>query len=233
MAEAVSRFRCIPWNTLSKMPELIIEGGTLDGKQVVSELYGHSVPCRIGECSAFLSHSWHDNGQQKFDALSEWSEDFENENKVSPTLWLDKVCIDQKDVKADLQCLPIFLAACNHLLVISGLTLTSRLWCCVELFVYVQMHVDEEADTAPIIMTIGADSDDYAHVLDGWVHFDAADSQCFDPVDKKRILAVLENHPGGIDAFNGHVRGLGRRLFAASRASLGGASRISGASLDP
>merc|ERR1711908_167318 len=112
-------------------------GGSLDGEQASADLYQLSEPCRVGECTAFLSHSWHDNPQQKWDVLSNWCADFERNNARSPRLWLDKVCIDQNAIKADLQCLPIFLASCNLLLVISGPTLTSRLWCCVELFVYV------------------------------------------------------------------------------------------------
>ena len=103
------------------MPEVILGGGPLDvvgaGR---TDLHTVSMPCHIGDCDAFFSHSWHDNAHQKWDALGIWCTGFEDAYKRSPRIWLDKVCIDQKNIQADLQCLPIFLAACNLLLIISG-----------------------------------------------------------------------------------------------------------------
>jgi hypothetical protein len=221
VVEAVARFRCISWDVLSTMPEIIVGGGPLDvvgeGK---ADLHKVSEPCRLGECTAFFSHSWHDDAQQKWDILSNWCEHFKSENTCSPRLWLDKVCIDQKDIKSDLQCLPIFLAGCKILLVLSGRTYTSRLWSCVELFVYVQMLVDDETDSnAPVVLTMGASEDEHARVREGWANFDAGQCECFDQNDKKRILAVVDEHPCGVEAFNSHVRLLATELFAASRAS--------------
>ena len=127
IAQAVARFRCISWDVLSRMPEIVVGGGPLD---VVgageNDLHEQSKPCRVGECDAFFSHSWHDDAHQKFDALRDWCGEFENANQRQPQLWFDKVCIDQTNIQADLQCLPIFLAGCNLLLVISGSTYTSR-----------------------------------------------------------------------------------------------------------
>merc|ERR1711874_570155 len=115
----------------------MIGGGPLDGVgRGKDDLYLHSVQCRVGECDAFLSHSWHDNGQQKWKALSAWCNEFQDGKTQSPRLWLDKICINQSDIGADLQCLPIFLAGCNLLVFISGPSYTTRLWCCTELFVY-------------------------------------------------------------------------------------------------
>ena len=54
-------------------------------------------------------------------------EDFRNEHRRSPKLWVDKVCIDQANIAEDLECLPVFLAGCNCLLILSGMTYTSRL----------------------------------------------------------------------------------------------------------
>ena len=93
-AQAVARFRCISWDALSRRPEIIIGGGPLDvvgaGK---ADLHTLATPCRVGECDAFFSHSWHDNPQLKYDELTRWCVDFEQATTHSPRLWLDKVCI--------------------------------------------------------------------------------------------------------------------------------------------
>ena len=47
-----------------------------------------------------------------------------------------KVCIGQTSTTDDLRCLPVFLAGCNSILVTTGYTCPTRLWCAVELFVY-------------------------------------------------------------------------------------------------
>ena len=186
---AVTRFRCISWERLYQQPEIIVGGGTLDGQRAPAELYHMSEQCRAGECDFFFSHSWHDDAHLKWEALSDSCSEFKNECQRSPRLWLDKVCIDQADVSADLQCLPICLAACERPLIISGMTYTQRLWCCVELFVYVQMSaVDEtvcptilhedEIRKLPIVVTIGSDDEEHARVRMSWIDFDASNCRC-------------------------------------------------------
>merc|ERR1712232_407209 len=159
-------------------------------------------------CDAFFSHSWHDDGSLKKDALKCWCDNFRSIHGCSPHLWLDKVCICQADVKADLQCLPIFLAGCNLLFVVSGLTFVSRLWCCVELFVYDAMLVEDPRRGAPVVYTIAANDDEHELVRASWKTFDAKASQCFDQRDKARIMAVIERHPDGVIGFNRHVKDL-------------------------
>lgn len=181
-----------------------------------------STSCRVGECDAFFSHSWHDDGRQKWDALSHWCTEFENANKRSPRLWLDKVCIDQNNIGMDLQCLPIFLAACNLLLIISGTTYTSRLWCCMELFVYVSMNMDDAISgktdvAAPVIITIGVDDAEQVEVLASWRLFNVRTCQCANDEDKTRILAVMERHPGGIQGFHAHVSLIAAALIGPQR----------------
>ena len=70
-------------------------------------------------------------------------------------------------------------------------------WCCVELFVYVQMVDGENAHQAPVVQTIGADAAQQTLVREGWRTFDSGDCDCFNIEDKKRILAVIAQHPGG------------------------------------
>lgn len=64
-------------------------------------------------------------------------------SRVSRQCWLDKVRIDQRNI-FDLQCLPIFLAGCDRLLVTKRLNVHVRLWCRLELFIYMQMYVEAD-----------------------------------------------------------------------------------------
>ena len=64
------------------------------------ELINLTVPAKLGECHAFVSHSWSDDGEAKYDRLHEWAKgdvDVEAEAwaKGDVLLWLDKACIDQ------------------------------------------------------------------------------------------------------------------------------------------
>ena len=91
---------------------------------------------------AFVSHSWSDHGEAKWRALSQWAAQEEKrkaregaaagekEGTSELLLWLDKACIDQRDVDNSLAALPIYLAGCKQLLVLVGHTYISRLWWC-------------------------------------------------------------------------------------------------------
>ena len=88
----------------------------------------------LGQCDAFFSHSWRDDGASKYTQLCEWAQPFLAESHT-PSIWLDKACIDQNDIDGSLAGLPIFLSGCQTLLILAGETYASRLWCVMELFV--------------------------------------------------------------------------------------------------
>ena len=46
----------------------------------------------------------------RYAALKEWSERFAQIHGRSPQLWLDKACIDRKDLDASLAYLPIYVS---------------------------------------------------------------------------------------------------------------------------
>eukprot|EP00931_Biecheleriopsis_adriatica_P020492 TRINITY_DN13679_c0_g2_i9.p1 TRINITY_DN13679_c0_g2~~TRINITY_DN13679_c0_g2_i9.p1 ORF type:complete len:636 (+),score=78.85 TRINITY_DN13679_c0_g2_i9:82-1989(+) len=211
MSEATQRFRCISWDVLAMNPTLIL-GDTkpeqhpqLDGAVAATELYELSHPCQLSECDVFLSHSWHDDKDAKWAELSRWCEDFRLDHGRSPTLWLDKVCINQSDITRDLECLPIFLAGCNNLLVLSGRTYTTRAWCILELFVYITMQAGIVDQTEPTIVLLGKNKADQEAVKKQWRSFQAQSCTCFLPRDKDRIMAVIEASDGGINGFNKQV----------------------------
>eukprot|EP00929_Paragymnodinium_shiwhaense_P073125 TRINITY_DN37176_c0_g4_i1.p1 TRINITY_DN37176_c0_g4~~TRINITY_DN37176_c0_g4_i1.p1 ORF type:complete len:701 (-),score=60.50 TRINITY_DN37176_c0_g4_i1:97-2199(-) len=211
---AVERFRCVSWDTLRQHPYLITGGGTLDGTEAETTLYELSEPCELSACDAFLSHSWHDNGEQKWKAVTEWCESFTMVHGRAPRLWLDKVCINQGDIQSDLQCLPIFIAGCNTLLVTCGKTYTKRLWCCVELFVY--MNMCEDFERSMQVCLLGADSDDERGIVEDWCKFDFRQCECFKNEDKRRISHCIEK-TGGSDGFNTYIQKLARVMFTSLR----------------
>eukprot|EP00929_Paragymnodinium_shiwhaense_P114635 TRINITY_DN83097_c0_g1_i1.p1 TRINITY_DN83097_c0_g1~~TRINITY_DN83097_c0_g1_i1.p1 ORF type:complete len:832 (+),score=55.23 TRINITY_DN83097_c0_g1_i1:158-2497(+) len=211
---AVKRFRCISWETLRQHPYLICGGESLDGTTVATDLYHLSEPCELSGCDAFLSHSWHDRGEYKWNTLSKWCEAFWEIHGRPPRLWFDKVCIDQRDIQTDLQCLPIFLAGCNTLLVACGKTYTTRLWCCVELFVYMKMA--EGVDREIQVCLLGGSAEEEEDIAEAWNYFDFRQCRCFKEEDKHRILKCIEKN-GGADGFNDYIRVLSIGLFKAIR----------------
>ena len=95
---------------------------------------------KLGHVDAFVSHSWSDDPKKKWDALQVWREEFKKHHKGrEPKLWIDKYSLDQSSIEDSLACLPVYLAGCNKLLVLVGNTYLKRLWCLVELFVFLEM----------------------------------------------------------------------------------------------
>ena len=128
---AERRFRAIPASALCN--------GDLDASVGGAQLYARSQPTALGEVDAFVSHSWHDDGAAKLRALRLWAEEFRIDRGREPNIWLDKACIDQATISADLTGLPIYLCGCQQLLVLVGPSYPRRLWCVMEIFSYLQM----------------------------------------------------------------------------------------------
>jgi len=207
LREAASRFRCIRWDVLAKLPGIIISGGPLDGLESLgNDLYSLSEPCQLGACDFFFSHSWHDDARQKWEALESVCENFMLSEGRYPRLWLDKVCINQFDIAKDLQCLPVFISACNTIVVATGPTYPTRLWCCVELLVYRAM-ITSDASRRPPKMVILGDSDEERELRrQAWCDFDVDTCNCFNQEDKNRFLRVVAQYPGGSAGFNQFIR---------------------------
>ena len=161
-----------------------------------------------------MSHSWRDNGEWKWAALTVWCDEFEAIHGRPPRLWLDKLCIDQTNISADLQCLPVFLSGCNELLVLSGSSYTSRLWCAAELFVYVNM-MDQACDVhqPPTIRVFASNDSEKESVRETWRLFDVSQCQCSAQSDYDRIMDAINHFPGGVQAFSGKVRSIAEKVF--------------------
>lgn len=142
----------------------------------------------IGDVDAFLSHSWHDNAQLKWDALQEWRAEFKIAHGREPSLWIDKYCIDQNSIEESLACLPCFLAGCSFLVVLCGTTYLERLWCLVEILVFLEMG----GDTSRLSVRILTDVDDGGHMEVALRTFDPKQARCFTQYDTDRLQEVLE-----------------------------------------
>ena len=193
LAMAQDKFRSIAFN---KLAESDFESNR-EGSNSENVLFGKTDETRLGKCDAFISHSWSDNGKQKYVALKQWCQDFKTKNKREPQLWLDKACINQKDISSDLLCLPVFLAGCGTLLIIPGPTYTSRLWCIMEVFVFLKM-----GGSIQRITIIPIDLKDEQTAKAKFEEVDVSKCQCYLDKDRQKLLGIVEKGFGSYEAFN-------------------------------
>lgn len=194
LAAAAKRFRALPLLELTRTE--------IAHNKPDPEMHRKTVKAKLGEVDAFASHSWSDDGDAKFDGLHEWAEG------MPRMVWLDKACIDQLAIEASLACLPVFLAGCKQLLVLAGQTYPTRLWCTMELFVYIQVCGTCEAIVLKLL-------DDSTNLAESLHRFDAAKAKCYLDKDRQRLLAVIETSFGTMAPFNAAVRGIfAERLHA-------------------
>ena len=155
-----------------------------------SMLMQKTVPATLGEVDAFLSHSWHDDCDMKWDQLQTFRQDFkEAHGGREPMVWIDKYCLDQENLKEGLMCLPVFLAGCSNLLVLAGKTYPRRLWCVMEIFIFLIMGGSESAVSLRLVCdpTDRAERDKLVTLMES---FDARDAKCSVQQDEDRMLGV-------------------------------------------
>ena len=116
-------------------------------------------------------------------------------------------CIDQLNIAETLASLPIFVSGCRRLLVIAGHTYTERLWCIIEIFVFLEMGGKiSNVGIKPIHETT-------AELAQQFASFDVQEAKCFLPEDRSRLLAVIEAAFGSFEMFNEHVSSLMLEAF--------------------
>lgn len=194
------RFRMLPFTCLTAghLGSSGAQGKGGLGDMDLSKLTKHAA---LGECDAFISHSWHDPADPKWAALRAWADDFENGAGRPPNIWLDKACIDQDNIVESLAALPLFLAGCKRLVVVAGPTYAQRLWCVIEIFTFLYMGGKKERiDVLPI------GDGTRAQINERFMAFDAQHAKCFLEEDRERLLGVVEAGFGDYDAFNKLVR---------------------------
>merc|ERR1712137_224396 len=102
-----------------------------------------------------------------------------------PIVWIDKYCIDQTQVAEDLLCLPVFLAGCQELIILYGDTYLERLWCIMEVLVFLYMGGAPEA-----VHMRSASTADTCDLFDGVRSFSVRQTTCINPEDKDMLLAI-------------------------------------------
>ena len=144
-----------------------------------------------------MSHSWHDDGSQKYAALSRAAAAFKAAHGREPRLWIDKYCVDQSRISDVLRLLPVFVSACDAMVVLAGATYASRLWCIWEL------HTLFTLSDAPRIAILDAGGGDARADLGS---FEVANARCFDPNEEQKIRRAIGATPGGLAEFERTVR---------------------------
>ena len=72
-------FRALPFQRLNL--------GSFTGKH--AGLERSTWECALGDCDAFISHSWRDDGACRWSALRDWATAFQRFNKRAPLVWID------------------------------------------------------------------------------------------------------------------------------------------------
>jgi len=145
----------------------------------------------LGHVDAFVSHSWSDNADAKWMQLQRWRAAFKHKHNREPTLWIDKYCINQRAIDASLACLPVYLSGCTTLLVLLGETYLQRLWCVIEIFVFLQMGAS--TDNLEICrLQLASDQDETNSQLRAAIAaFDPSAAKCTCEIDTQRLQEVL------------------------------------------
>eukprot|EP00927_Polykrikos_kofoidii_P049152 TRINITY_DN43271_c0_g1_i1.p1 TRINITY_DN43271_c0_g1~~TRINITY_DN43271_c0_g1_i1.p1 ORF type:complete len:591 (-),score=41.72 TRINITY_DN43271_c0_g1_i1:118-1890(-) len=204
---ALAKFRCVSWDNLERRPDIIVGGAPLAAIGPGGmDMYSLSEPCNLGDCDMFLSHSWHDNAELKWEAITCWCEDFRETHGRSPRLWLDKVCIDQTNIEEDLMCLPVFMAGCKTAFFLCGPTFHKRLWCAVELLVYRTLLVNDHLRSQPDLWSMAQTREQSEDCLRAFRDFDVGACECANAEDKTRFLRIVSQFPGGATRFNHSMR---------------------------
>ena len=98
--------------------------------------------------------------------------------------------------------MPFFLSGCRSRVVLAGPTYASRLWCVVELFVFLRMGGEKERIR---VLELGG-----VDVRGALNRFDAAHAKCFLVEDQERLLAIVEAGFGSLAPFSALIRGIFR-----------------------
>ena len=169
-------------------------------------LLEETVPATLGQVDAFLSHSWHEDSELKWEQLQIYREEFKQANGGrEPLVWIDKYCLDQNNLTDGLMCLPVFLAGCNSLLVLAGTTYPRRLWCVMELFIFLIMGGSETAVDVRLLCN-NLDTAEREALIQDLESFDAKQAKCSVQDDEDRMLGAIAGAFGSLEVFSKDVR---------------------------
>jgi hypothetical protein len=136
-----------------------------------------------------MSHSWYDDPELKYEKLTILADIFKKKYGRYPTFWIDKLCIDQKNISDGLKVLPINVMACKRMLVLCGPTYLKRLWCAWELCTLFSF-MSEEQGLKRVEMVL-VEKEINFKVMQRLTSFRLANAHCYDPNEESRIRRVV------------------------------------------
>lgn len=211
-----SSLRCIDFTSVTK--DLIVRSprespvSTHHGQDVDDGFHAKSRKCKPGEIDWFISHSWNDNPHEKWKMLKAAAERFYDAEGRWPVLWLDKVCLNQRNIELSLKLLPIYVLASKQVLVLAGDSYITRIWCIWEIYTLFAV-----SDGKPKIQIEAFSNNEPDHVecepalmilKTRLENFEISNCNCYDPNEESKILAAVSASPGGAASFNNTVRAL-------------------------
>ena len=130
--DLAQNLRRVRWSKLTKE---LFEPRKSDGGTIVRH-FDLSEECAAheGEIDFYLSHAWDDDADAKFRQLTLLAQRFEEEHGREPTFWFDRCCAHE-DSTLELNCLPLFIHACDRLLILYGVNYDLSLWGATEMYV--------------------------------------------------------------------------------------------------
>ena len=127
----------------------------------------------------FRRHERHDDAKAKFAILDLAMQQFKAKYNREATFWLDKVCIDQRNIDDGLKLLVINVMSCDKILVLCGKTYIHRLWCVLELFMifcFADDSNEEEVFSRIKMVPIVEEGENEEDILDSFLHFKLEDA---------------------------------------------------------
>jgi len=128
--------------------------------------------------------------------LQELRQDFKRKRLREPKLWFDKYSIDQSDIDTSLACLPVYLSGCSQLWILCGKTYLERLWCLIEIFVFLEMGGQHSALRVRMLGTNTAKGTNgrvsSSSLDEALLDFDPSRARCFTDYDTERLHTVIE-----------------------------------------
>ncbi|CAK9098860.1 Uncharacterized protein SCF082_LOCUS46320 [Durusdinium trenchii] len=191
-----SKLRCIEWTSQSFDLWRDKEGHGFEFSRPLG---------RTEVIDFFVSHSWSDSPERKWKALQIVVQRFYEQKGRYPTMWVDKFCIDQRDLADGLRVLPVNVMSCRKMLCLCGKTYPTRLWCAWELCVLLSFMSMDMALKQLMVFPLCQSS------LIQLTTFDCSISRCFDPNEEFRLRRVIEAI--GTFRFETKIRALGQLIL--------------------
>ncbi len=200
---ARKKLRRVRWSNIESNPDLLV-GRRFSGSRADYDL---SEPCEYGEIDFFISYAHADNSEAMFRELKAVAERFADQYDREPTFWLDKACIDPREMckkrmgSDQLSCLPIFVMSCNRVLILHSTAYVKRLWCIWELYICFAMEVPMPRIQVVLIepdlgmpgtdTEIGSGAPAWTALAEQLQNFDVDMAHCHSNLDERTIRAAI------------------------------------------